>query len=449
MSDRGATLAVVGVSFHSATLEHREKLAYAKHEIGEGLRELQGLTGAAEAVLLSTCNRTELYLVEREVGQGAETVWAAWSARLGVDASALGYLRRGGEAAGHLYRVTAGLDSMVLGEAQIQGQVREAWDVSRAHAGPVLHRLFQSALQIAGRVRSETGLGRGAASVSSAAVRLATQIFGSLTGRRAMVLGAGEMADLALECLAAEGVRTSVVANRTYERAEALAARHGARAMHYDEAWTTLADVDVLLCSTASPIPIVTLERMREVAAARGDRPLCVLDIALPRDVDPRVRELQNVYLYDLDDLQDVVRASLARRREELPAAERLVQAEVARFLEWMAGLSAVPTLTAFRGRMEAVRAREVEQALRKLGALTPAQRAAVEQLSRGLMNKFMHEPTVQLRAAAADGGVDLVEAVRRLFALDDDEARAAAAARRDDAPSAMTSGSTTHSGDE
>ena len=419
VSERASALTVVGVSYHSAALDHHEKLAYARHEVDEGLAELLGRCVASEGVLLSTCNRTELYLVEREPGRCTGAIWDAWSERLGVDASGLGYVRRGADAAAHLYRVTAGLDSMVLGEAQIQGQVREAWEASRVHAGPVLHRLFQSALQIAGRVRAETALGRGAASVSSAAVRLATQIFGSLSGRRAMVLGAGEMADLALECLAAEGVRTTVVANRTYDRAEVLAARHGARAMHYEEAWATLGEVDVLLCSTASPVPIVTVQRMRDVAAARGDRPLCVLDIALPRDVDPRVRELENVFLYDLDDLQDVVRANLERRRKEQPAAERLVQEETARFLAWLGGLSAVPALTQFRQRMDVVRAREVALAMRRLGTLTSEQRSAVEQLSRGLMNKFMHEPTVQLRAAAADGELELVDALRRLFALE------------------------------
>jgi glutamyl-tRNA reductase len=451
--ERASALAVVGVSYHTAALDHRERLAYARHEVDEGLADLLDRGQAAEGVLLSTCNRTELYLVEREPGRGTSAVWDAWSARLGADAAGLGYLRRGGDAAAHLYRVTAGLDSMVLGEAQIQGQVREAWETSRAHAGPVLHRLFQSALQTAGRVRAETALGRGAASVSSAAVRLARQIFGSLHGRRAMVLGAGEMADLALECLAAEGVRATVVANRTHDRAQVLAARHGARAVHYDEAWATLGEVDVLLCSTASPVPIVTVPRMRDVAAARGDRPLCVLDIALPRDVDPRVRELENVFLYDLDDLQDVVRASLERRREEQPAAERLVQEETARYLAWLGGLSAVPALTQFRRRMDAVRERELEQAMRRLGALTPAQRSAVEQLSRGLMNKFMHEPTVRLRHAAADGELELVDALRRLFALEASDARetsiAAGAPAASHEQTALAAGLPSNSGDE
>jgi glutamyl-tRNA reductase len=440
-----ASLAVLGVSFHTAPLELRERLAYARHEVGGAISELLDATAAREGVLLSTCNRTEVYVVEEEPSS-TDAVWRAWSARLGEDASAIGYVHRGGDAARHLFRVASGLDSMVVGEAQIQGQVRDALELCRTHTGAVLHRLFQSALLVAGKVRSETKVTRGAASVSSAAVQLAKQIFGSLADRRAMVLGAGETADLALECLVAEGVRTSVVASRTYERAEALAAKHGARAMHYDEAWTTLADVDLLLCSTASPIPIVTAARIRDVAQARGDRPLCVLDIAVPRDVDPVVREINNVFLYDLDDLHAVVQSSLERRRNEVPAAERLIEAEVARYNDWLGSLTVVPTLTAFRSRMDEIRQRELAHALRRLGPLSPAQQAAVEQLSRALMNKFMHDPTVRLRTAAAEGdGLDVVAAARYLFALGDEDAASVAPARE----RVASAGRTIDSGDE
>jgi glutamyl-tRNA reductase len=274
-------------------------------------------------------------------------------------------------------------------------------------------------------------VGRGAASVSSAALQLARQIFGSLAGRRAMVLGAGEMAELALECLVNEGVRAAIVANRTYERARALAVRHGAAAMHYDECWAALGDVDVLLCSTASPRPVVTLERVRPLLTDRPDRPLCILDIALPRDVEAAVGSLDNVFLYDLDDLRAVVTSNVERRRTELPGAEDLIGGEVARYWEWLAGLSAVPVLTRFRGEMERVREREVTDALRRLEHLAASDRAIVEQLSRALMNKFLHEPSVRLRAAAANGrGLGAVDAVRYLFGLDDASPGTAAEAR-------------------
>ncbi|MFL5576524.1 MAG: glutamyl-tRNA reductase [Gemmatimonadaceae bacterium] len=418
-------LIVVGTNHRTAPIEVRERFAHAAAEVLPALARLREASGAREGVLLSTCNRTEFYVVEGEraedAGAAAASIADMLSARLGAGSERYLYVRRDREAAQHLFRVASGLDSMIVGEAQIQGQVRDAWERSREHAGAILNRLFQTALLVASRVRTETAVGRGAASVSSAAVQLSKKIFGSLQGRRAMVLGAGDMAELALECLTGEGVRAAIVANRTYERAEELARRHGATALHYDECWSALAQVDVVICSTSAPHAIVFPEHVRPALAARGDRPLCILDIALPRDVDPAVAELDNVFLYDLDDLRAVVVANLERRQSELPSAEQMIAAEVERYWQWLAGLAAVPVLTRFRAEMEKVREAELAQAMRKLGALTPAQREAVEYLSRSLMNKFLHEPSVRLRAAAANGrGLGIVDAVRYLFALDD-----------------------------
>jgi glutamyl-tRNA reductase len=410
---------VLGVSHHGAPVDVRERLAFRPHEVIPSLERLRDDVGVREGVLLSTCNRTELYLVEGD----SESVAAGWrllGERLGAEASGYGYVRRDREAAAHLFRVASGMDSMVVGEAQIHGQVRDAWEASRPVSGAVLNRLFQSALLVGGRVRSETRLGHGALSVSSAAVQLAKKIFGALSGRRAMVLGAGEMAELALASLQQEGVRAAVVANRTFERAVVLAAQYGATAVHYEDAWDALADVDLLLCSTAAPRPVVSEERVRTAVARRGDRPLCILDIAMPRDVDPAVAKLDNVFLYDLDDLQAVVSASLERRHGELPAAEAVIGEEVEKYWQWVAGLAAVPVLTQFRDEMNRVRERELAQAMRRLGDLTPEQRAAVEHFSQSLMNKFLHEPSVRLRAAAANGrGLGIVDAARYLFALD------------------------------
>jgi glutamyl-tRNA reductase len=413
-------LIVVGLSHHGAPLDVRERLAYRTSEVHGLLDRVRAMTDVREAVLLSTCNRTELYLVEGEQ-DAASAVWSLYGERLGSDASGFGYVRRDRDAVAHLFRVVAGMDSMVVGEAQIHGQVRDAWETSRPASGAVLNRLFQTALLVGGRVRSETALGHGAMSVSSAAVQLAKKIFGSLVGKRAMVLGAGEMAELALASLQAEGVRAAVVANRTFERAQALAALYGATAVHYEQAWTALADVDVLLCSTASPHVVVSAERVRDGLARRGDRPLCILDIAVPRDVDPAVAEMDNVFLYDLDDLRSVVSASVERRHRELPAAEQVIAGEVEKYWQWVAGLAAVPVVTQFRDEMNRVRERELAAAMRRLGDLTPEQRAAVEHFSQSLMNKFLHEPTVRLRAAAANGrGLGVVDAARYLFALDE-----------------------------
>jgi glutamyl-tRNA reductase len=411
---------VLGVSHHGAPLDVRERLAFRGPEVLPTLSRLRERAAVREGVLLSTCNRTELYLVDGPADAVVEG-WSLLSERLGADASAYGYVRRDRDAAAHLFRVASGMDSLVVGEAQIHGQVRDAWEASRAASGTVLNRLFQSALLVGGRVRSETTLGHGALSVSTAAVQLAKKIFGGLAGRRAMVLGAGEMAELALASLQQEGVRAAIVANRTYERATELAAQYGASAVHYDDAWTALAEVDLLLCSTAATRPVVSVERVRAAVDARGDRPLCILDIAMPRDVDPAVATLDNVFLYDMDDLHAVVSANLARRTSAMPEAEAVVTAEVEKFWQWVAGLAAVPVLTQFRDEMNRMRERELAAALRRLPDITPEQRAAVEYLSLSLMNKFLHEPTVRLRAAAANGrGLGVVDAARYLFALDD-----------------------------
>lgn len=421
-------LIVVGVSHRTAALDVRERLTFRPSEMAAALERLRRVSGAEEGVMLSTCNRTEIYLVEGE-GDAAPAVWAELSQRLDADASAYGYVRRDREAVGHLFRVAAGLDSMVLGEAQIHGQVRDAWEACRGQSGVALNRLFQSALSASGRVREDTAIARGAASVSSAAVQLSKQIFGTLRGRRAMVLGAGEMAALALECLVDEGVHAAVVANRTHAHAVELAEKYGARAMHFDECWRELPEVDLVLSSTASPHPVVTVDRVREAVARRGDRPLCILDIAVPRDVEAEVGALGNVFLYDLDSLQQVIQSNLDRRRGELPAAEQIVNGEMDRYWEWLSGLAAVPVLRSFRTRMDAVREAELAAALRRLRDLSPEERAAVEYLTKSLMNKFMHEPSVRLRAASANGrGLGVVDAMRYLFALDAEPAAPAPA---------------------
>lgn len=409
---------VAGVSHVTAPIEVREKLAFCSQEAVRLLARLRKKGVLREGVILSTCNRTEIYGIEA-AEDALAPITAILTERLGEDAAPFIYARRDRDAATHLFGVTAGLDSMILGEAQIHGQVKDAWEYCRAESGPVLNRMFQSALLAGARAREETGIGRGAASVSSAAVQLARKIFGGLSGRRAMILGAGDVAEIALECLLSEGVRVAIVANRTHERAESLAERHGATAMHYEQCWEALREVDVLLCSTASPVPVVTVARVRDVIDARGDRPLCILDIALPRDVEAAVGELDNVFLYDLDDLRAAAAANLERREEDIPAAQEIIAVEVAKYWDWVAGLAAVPVVREFREEMEKVRSVELAAALKRLGPLSPEQRQTLEHFSRALMNKFLHEPSVRLRAAAANGrGLGVVDAARYLFAL-------------------------------
>lgn len=414
------SIAVLGVNHRTAPLEVRERFAHAAHEIPKALERVLS-AGASGGVLLSTCNRTEFYVAEPR-DQVGEAVWSLLGERLSDtrDAREYGYMERDRDAVRHLYRVSAGLDSMVLGESQIQGQVREAWESSRPQAGPVLHRLFQSALLVGARVRTETKLGTGTASVPSAAVSVATKIFGDLTGRSAIILGAGDMAELAATCLVAEGAHVSLVANRTYERARAIAEQLGARALTLDQAWAHFADTDIALCSTAAPHAVVTWERVAPVIATRQGRPLCILDLAVPRDVDPAVGQLENVFLYDVDDLQSVAGQAAAQRRGEIPAAEGIVNEEVERFWAWYGGLAVVPALKEFRERLEAIRALEFERAIRRFRSLPPEDQEQLDQFSRALLNKFLHQPTMALKAAADRGrAYGLLEALKELFGLE------------------------------
>ena len=427
-------LIVAGVSHATAPIEIREKLAFRANEATAELARLRESGIITEGVVLSTCNRTEIYAVEQN-GDSLPHISAMLSRRLGDDATGFMYVRRDRNVASHLFGVAAGLDSMILGEAQIHGQVKDAWEECRGESGPILNRMFQTALLAASRAREETGIGRGAASVSSAGVQLVKKIFGGLAGRRAMILGAGDVAELALECLLSEGVRVAIVANRTHERAKALADRHGATAMHYDQCWESLRDVDVLICSTASPVPVVTVGRVREPVAARGDRPLCVLDLALPRDVEAAVGGLDNVFLYDLDDLRAAAAANVERREENIPAAQQIIALESGKYWDWVAGLAAVPVVKSFREEMDRVRSTELATALRRLGPLSAEQIQTIEHFSKALMNKFLHEPSVRLKAAAANGrGLGVVDAARYLFALEDKTQSDAPPTTEDDA---------------
>lgn len=414
-------LTLLGLNHRSAPVEVRERLYWPVAEVPGVLQKLAGASGA-KAVLLSTCNRTEFYLTEGSP-QALEVISHQASARLGQPLDSYSYVAQEREVAEHLFRVAAGMDSLVLGESQIQGQVREAWEAAQAHTDPVLNRLFQSALRAGGRVRAETALGAGAASVPSASVELAHKIFGDLSGRKALVLGSGEMAELAMGLLVSEGVRTLMVAHRNLERAAQIAEQLGGRAVAYADAWPMFAEVDIVMCSTAAPHAIVTPRQVGEAVARRGGRPLCILDIAVPRDVDPEVRRLENVFLYDIDDLQGVVAANIGNRRREMPAAERIVQQELRYFWEWYAGRGAVDAIRELRDHVEGLRAAEWERALRRLQHLTPADRERVEYLTKALMNKFLHAPTLMLREAAGNGrDRELAEAVRRLFDLTEPE---------------------------
>jgi glutamyl-tRNA reductase len=403
-------------------------MAFSGDEARTAMAEV-ARSGASEVVVLTTCNRTEFYLAGSDP-QALERVRRLLADRADMSAEQVAchlYRHHGGSAAEHLFRVTSSLDSMIVGEAQIQGQVKAALRDARELAspsvvGPVLGRLFEHAATVGARVRSETDLGEGAASVASAAVRLARKIFGSLAGKSALVVGAGEMSKLALSAFAADGLRDIAVANRSFPAATELARRVGGRAVPYEEVWGELDGVDIVVTATGAPHRILGVEELRAALPGGPRRPLFVLDIALPRDVDAAVAELDNVFLYDIDDLQQIVGDNLERRRSAIPRAEKIVAEEVERYREWLAALDVVPVLRRIRSRAEGVRAAETERVLARLAHLDEADRAEVEKLTRQLLAKLIHDPTVRLKEAAGNGGgAALVEAARYLFGVEEE----------------------------
>lgn len=422
-------LGVVGISHHTAPLEVRERLAFSDAEARSALQELARTAEVGEAVLLSTCNRTELYVHGEAAAsvQNARGLLEARARRIEGEVHHYLYERSGLEAVRHLFRVVTSLDSMVLGEAQIQGQVKGAYESARALAepvtGPILSRLFEHALRVGGDVRSRTALGAGAASVPSAAVQLAKKIFGSLEGRRALILGAGEMSELALECLRSEGARSIVVANRTEGRARALVERAQGSAIRFEDIAGALAETDVVASATSAPHPVLTEKLMREALPKGARTPLCIIDMAVPRDVEPGVGSIHNVFLYDLDDLRQIVDDNLEQRRSELPLVEEIIDAAVGDYWQWYGGRHAGPAIRELRETMERQRVRELKRMLARMPHLPEAERAALDALTRQMMNRMLHAPTVRLREAAANGGgADMVHAARYLFALGESE---------------------------
>ena len=423
--------AVVGLNHRTAPIEIREKFAFSPDEMPEALAQAMENDGVREAALVSTCNRTEFYLHLSEPDSaipGIINALADQADGLPKPAERYLYIRRELDAVEHLYRVISGLDSMVLGEVQIQGQVRDAYELARSLTGTrqavraVFNRLFQSALSVGGRVRSETRLSEGAASVPSAAVELARKIFGSLRGRRGLVLGAGNMGELTLECLVNEGVSSVIVTSRSISRAQKVADRFGGQAVAFSDFWDQLPDTDIVVTSTAAPHAMITVEEFKSRLPKKLKSPLFIVDIAIPRDVEPEIGDLPNVFLYSIDDLQHIVSASFERRKAELPKAEKIIADEVDKFWRWYTGLQAVPTIRRLRDRADDLRQSELERTLSQLKHLPEGDRQKIERLSMSLLNKFLHKPTARIRAAAEDGREhDVLDAARFLFDLEED----------------------------
>jgi glutamyl-tRNA reductase len=405
------SLVLVGTSHRLSPVEVRERIAF---DLDEAADLAQRLADGGEAVCLSTCNRTELYFSHSDP-DAAEQLAA--EALLGNEVEL--YRMRDEDAALHLFRVAAGLDSLVPGEGEILGQVRDAYEAG-AH-GPVLDRLFREALRVGKKVRTETAIAESPASVSSAAAALAQQVFGELTGCLVLLIGAGEVSELAARALTARGATISAVTSRTEESAKRLADAFGARTVPFDALGAELEQADVVVSSTSSPEPVLSPEQVPN----RHGRPLFVIDLAVPRDVDPAVAALEDCYLYDIDDLQAVVRESLSGRRREAERAEAIVEQEAKRFRDWQASLHVVPAIASLRERAESIRSGELAKAEGRLEGLSESERRTVESLTTQIVNKLLHVPIVRMKEAAATQGSGYVEVARDLFGLGEDESAA------------------------
>ncbi len=431
-------LLALGVSHKTAPVALRERLAFTESEAVAFAARLTSREGGAtgqvsEAVAISTCNRTEVYLVVGDPVQAESDVLGLLAKRARIRLTELAeaiYSPRNCDAARHLFRVTAAVEAMVVGEAEIQGQVRRAYEAAMAAGctGPLTNRLFQAALTTGKRVRSETGIGARRVSVPSVAVALARDVLGEdLERRHVVILGAGETSELTAQALADQGAGTIFVANRHADRALSLAQRFGGSVVGLDRLPEQLVAADLVLCSTASPHAIVGREELELVMGARAGRPLLLIDIAVPRDVDPACAELEGVSLYDIDDLQARAARNHEERAEEIPQAEEIVEEEIRRFAAWLGQLDALPTVSALREHADALVDQVLAENAGRWESASPRDVARVEAIARAVASRLLHEPTIRLRSMRGESGHASLEIVRELFGLHADAWRGGA----------------------
>ncbi len=420
-------LLLLGVSHRTAPLDLRERLDFSSRDVGAAVEALVTQSSSAESVVLSTCNRSEIYVASGDPGQTREELVRFLGQYHDIPADAFVphlFTFEDTAAVDHLFRVAAGLDSLVVGEPQILGQVKDAFNTAaeRRCSGPLLNRLFHWSFAVGKRVRAETALGEGAISVSFAAVTLARKIFGRLAGRRVLVIGAGETSTLTAQHLRTHGASEIAVTSRTLAHAEALATEVGGHVVPWDDLQAGLASADIVVTATGSQRPILTRPLVESAIGRHRSGPLFIIDIAVPRDVDASVGEIEQVFLYNVDDLQGIVRENLSRREAEVTRAEVIIREEVARFTSWYRSRAAIPTVVALRQRFDGIRRSELQRLEGKLAGLPPDARARVDEVTRIIVEKLLLEPTEQLKALP-DEETQMVytEAVRRLFGLRDD----------------------------
>ena len=414
-------LQIIGVNHKTAPVEVRERLALPESRLPEACKRLTEYPGIEEGMILSTCNRVELLA---KTTNGSADLRGFVRNYFGVEPNEIDrhlYEYREQDAVRHVFRVTSSLDSMVVGEPQILGQVKEAYALARA-VGSVhsqLDSLLTRAFAVAKRVRTETAVGSSAVSVASVAVELAKKIFGSLHGKHVYLVGAGKMSELAARHLLAHGAASIFVANRTYDRAVALARKFDGQAIHFEQLYETCDRADIVITSTGAPHAIFRREHGEAFLARRRNRPMFFIDIAVPRDVDPGLNKLDGIFVYDIDDLQQAVSAHVADRKKEAERAEAIIRVEVERFQARLQTLDVVPTIVSLQDHLETIRQAEIDRVRGRLGELNPDQELAVEALTRGIINKIMHTPISTLKTAARESeATTIVELVRRLFNL-------------------------------
>jgi len=419
-----AEVLVLGVSHKTAPLELRERLALTEGRAVGVLGELVTTGEVSEAAAISTCNRTELYMYAGDpvnAESKALTVLAREADIRPTELISHLYSFRGPSAASHLFRVTAGLESMIVGETEIQGQVKRAYELALVEGatGPVLNRLFRGALAAGKRARTETALSERALSVPQVAVELAQRTLGDLVKRTVLVVGAGETAELTARALAARGVDAVFIANRHYDRAIGLAQRFGGQAVRFEELPGLLAAADIVVTSTGSPHNVIEHDALSEVMLERAGRPLLLIDLAVPRDISPSCRELPGVTVHDMDDLQALVERNTTSRQGEATRAEKILRAELVRFEEWLTSQEVTPTVAALRLLAGEVVARTLAENESRWEGMTEADRARLQTMANAIASRILHEPTLRLKRSASDGVSAHVHALRELFGLD------------------------------
>lgn len=417
-------IVILGLNYKTAPVEFRERLLAALSAAGPPVIRLREVSGVSESFFLNTCHRVEFLFTAEDPGPVLERLTESWAEAVGEPLSVLkekSYIHLGNEAVRHLFRVAASLDSMIVGEPQILGQIKGAYReaVRNRTTGVILNRLLHKTFSVAKRIRTETGIGDHAVSISFAAVELAKKIFGDLTDKKVLLIGAGEMAELAAEHLFHQHVRRIMVANRTRGRAEELAARWQGQALFWDELPAALTEADIVLSSTGAPETIIQADQIRRIMRQRKQRPLFFIDIAVPRDIDPEVNSLSNVFLYDIDDLEGIVSQNMDERKQQALSAEGIVDEESHKFRNWLNGLAVVPTIVALRKKMEEILEGEWKKTASLLEGLSPRQRKGMEIMMAAVINKILHDPITFLKETGHEEHRDeRIHHVQKIFKL-------------------------------